>query len=296
MLSGNRKVIGIVAIIIAIIAVGGLVFVIAHKKSKIIEKKTEVSVTVGPKYEVIGKSVDGRKIESYTYGTGAKNILFAGGMHGGYEWNSVLLAYKFIDYLNANPKVVPSDMSVIIIPSLNPDGVFEVTGKEGRFTEADVSTSTKVLAEGRFNANEVDLNRNFGCNWKPESMWQNKTVSAGTSAFSEPESGTLRDLVLKDKPVAAIFWHSQSGTVYASECNHGILPITLDIMNKYANAAGYVTNKSFDSYSITGDSEGWLASINIPAITVELKTHNTIEWNQNLAGFKAVLSYYSSTK
>jgi len=42
----------------------------------------------------------------------------------------------------------------------------------------------------------------------------------------------------------------------------------------------------------TGDAEGWLASINIPAITVELKTRDTTEWNQNLAGIKAIFGYY----
>ena len=66
-------------------------------------------------------------------------------------------------------------------------------------------------------------------------------------------------------------------------------------MNVYAKASGYNAIKTFDSYAITGDSEGWLASINIPAITVELKTHETVEWEQNLAGIKALLDYYNST-
>ncbi|MDA1334643.1 MAG: hypothetical protein O2794_01340 [bacterium] len=48
----------------------------------------------------------------------------------------------------------------------------------------------------------------------------------------------------------------------------------------------------FDAYEITGDAEGWLASINIPAITVELKTHETIEWSQNKAGIEALFKYY----
>jgi hypothetical protein len=63
-------------------------------------------------------------------------------------------------------------------------------------------------------------------------------------------------------------------------------------MNAYSKASGYPAVDSFNAYPITGDSEGWLASIGIPAITVELKTHQTLEWENNLAGFRAVLESY----
>ncbi len=41
---------------------------------------------------------------------------------------------------------------------------------------------------GRFNANDVDLSRNFDCNWQASALWQNKKVSGGNAVFSEPES------------------------------------------------------------------------------------------------------------
>ncbi|MEK7552922.1 MAG: M14 family metallopeptidase, partial [Patescibacteria group bacterium] len=145
---------------------------------------------------------------------------------------------------------------------------------------------------GRFNANEVDLNRNFDCEWQPESTWRAKRVSAGTAPFSEPEAAALRDFVLKNNPAAVIFWHSQAGAVYASKCEAEILPETLEIMQAYATAAGYAAVKSFDHYAITGDAEGWLASLGIPAITVELQTHETVEWERNLAGVKALFAHY----
>ncbi len=253
---------------------------------------------VAPESVVIGTSVQGRSIEATSYlsaqagGTGDTHVLIVGGIHGGYEWNSVLLAYQIMDYLVANPGVIPANVTVTVIPSANPDGVFKIIGKEGRFTQADVPVGDDSL--GRFNANGVDLNRNFDCKWKSESMWRGNVVSAGTSAFSEPEARTIRDLVAKDKPVAAIFLHSQSNAVYASECEAGILPETRVLMDTYAAAAGYPAVDVFDSYEITGDAEGWLASIGIPAITVELSTHETTEWDKNLAGLKAVLTHYSS--
>ena len=64
-------------------------------------------------------------------------------------------------------------------------------------------------------------------------------------------------------------------------------------MNVYVKSSGYPAVKSYDAYGLTGDAEGWLASIDIPAITVELKTHQTIEWDKNLAGIKKLLEYFS---
>ncbi len=278
---------------IVVIAILVSLGILLYKKTLPKEENKNNLTKEEVKYEIIGKSVEGRNIESYSYGNGKKNILFVGGIHGGYEWNSVILAYNFIDYLYTNRDVIPKDITIKIIPNANPDGLYKVIPKSGRLTISDIPTSTKQSQEiGRFNNNNVDLNRNFGCKWKPESMWRSKKVSAGTSAFSEPEAQAIKGYVEKNKLVAVIFWHSQSNAVYASECNNGILPQTIDIMNAYSFASGYSPIKTFDGYEITGDAEGWLASINIPAITVELKTHETIEWQQNLAGIKAVLNYY----
>lgn len=281
--------------ILGIVAISFIVFKNVSKKVSdtpvvvpaVLEQK-EVRATV----QTIGFSVEGRKIESYTYGDGPTHLVFVGGIHGGYEWNSVILAYTFIDYLENNKESIPKNLTIQVIPSANPDGVHKVTGKDGRFTVADVSPDKKVQASGRFNANGVDINRNFNCNWKPEGTWQSKKVSAGTAPFSEPEARVLRGFIFEQKPSAVIFWHSQSNAVYASQCFGGILPETIKIMNAYSEASGYPAVKSFDAYEVNGAIEDWLASINIPAITVELKTHETVEWEKNLAGVLALIKYY----
>src|SRR3990167_5460526 len=93
---------------------------------------------------VIGKSVEGRDITAYHYGSGDKEILFVGGVHGGYSWNTALVAYELMDYLKANPAVIPSQVSATVIPVLNPDGLHKVVGTTtdaDRFTRADVSSS-----------------------------------------------------------------------------------------------------------------------------------------------------------
>ena len=228
---------------------------------------------------IIGTSVEGRSITAHTFGTGETNLLFVGGVHGGYEANSVRLADTMIGHLHANADLIPSNLTVHIIPVLNPDGYALPT------TASDQNR--------RFNANGVDLNRNFDCKWAPESSWRGQTVSAGTAPFSEPEAAALRDYVLATSPEASIFWHSVANNVYGSECENGILPETLALMNAYADAGNYGKVPKFDAYPITGDVEGWLASIGIPAITVELETRDSIEWERNLAGTLAALDLFS---
>ena len=292
----KRSLIAVSAIVVIAIVI--IIYSSSRKSAPAMPVVTPVatSTKVLASSAVIGHSVQGRDITAYTYGNGPTHLLFVGGIHGGYEWNSVLLAYTFMDYIIANPEMISKDLTVAVIPDANPDAVFAVTGKEGRFDISDVSTSSKVLTAARFNADNVDLNRNFDCKWQPKSTWQTKTVSGGTSAFSEPESQTIREYIGSFQPSAAIFWHSQSNGVFASQCKNGILPKTLDIMNAYSKASGYPATKTFDAYATTGAADDWLASQKIPAITVELQTHSSIEWERNLAGIKAILGYFSDNK
>jgi hypothetical protein len=276
----------------AVLGTAVLVFLASRKQKGAVAPKPIPVITTpqetkieSPRRLVLGLSVEGREIESYSFGSGPMQLAFIGGIHGGYEWNSVLLAYKFIDYLGENLKSIPKNLTIMVIPSMNPDGVFKITGKEGRFTASDIPAGSN--AAGRLNAREVDLNRNFDCNWESKGVWQSKTVSGGTSPFSEPESAAIKKFVLENKPAAVIFWHSKSGTVYGSSCNNDMLDETTDIMNAYAAP-------TFDQYKVSGDASDWLASINIPAITAELKTHETTEWQQNLAGIQALFEYYKN--
>jgi hypothetical protein len=243
---------------------------------------------------VIGQSVEGRAITAYNYGTGATKILFIGGIHGGYSWNTALLAYKLIDYLKSNLETIPAQVAVTVIPVLNPDGLNKVVGTTtSQFTKADVSPSIAVVTAGRFNANKVDLNRNFDCDWQATSKWQNKTVSGGSVVFSEPESLALKNYIEALRPNAVVAWYSAAGGVFSSSCQSGILPETKTITNTYAQASGYPAYEKFNFYDITGDLVNWLAKNNIPAISVLLATHDDVEWDKNLAGIKALLEYYA---
>ncbi|HEY4478482.1 MAG TPA: M14 family metallopeptidase, partial [Candidatus Paceibacterota bacterium] len=233
-------------------------------------------------------------ITAYNYGTGAKNLLFVGGIHGGYSWNTASVAYELMKYLETNPSIVPSNIKVTVIPVLNPDGLNSAVGTtSSNFMKSDVSKSEAKVIASRFNANNVDLNRNFDCDWKESGKWQNKTVSGGTNPFSEPETQAIKSYIEKNKPVAVVIWYSSAGGVYASNCHSGVLPETKTIGMAYADASGYKYDESFDFYATTGDMANWLAKVNTPGISILLTNHTDIEWNKNKAGVEALLEYYS---
>lgn len=294
-LSTNKQKLIALGVVLVLVGVA-LWFILPGDSGEIIEESPQVEVVPIVKMDVIGSSVDGRPIEAYFYGSGADKLMFVGGIHGGYEWNSVLLAYGMMEQLEETPEMIPDNVTVVVIPSANPDGLFDVIKKEGRMTNDDIPVAENTVGTGRFNRNGVDLNRNFDCKWQPTATWRGNDISAGEAPFSEPEAVAIRDFVLEQKPKAVVFWHSQANAVYASECHEGVLPDTLTLMNTYASASGYAPVVSFDSYPVTGDAEGWLASIGIPAITVELTSHTSIDWQKNLAGFKAALKTFDTTE
>lgn len=293
----------IISVIIVIVIIIGVYFFIhrSSNNSSITQDQNTATTTVDTQNQssadksktVIGTSTENRDITAYQYGTGNTELLFVGGIHGGYEWNTVLVAYNLMDYLQSNPNVIPKNVKITVIPVLNPDGLYKVIGATGRFVQTDVSTSKSILTAGRFNANGVDLNRNFDCDWQPNGVWQNTTVSGGSKVFSEKESQAIKNYIETNKPTAVVVWYSAVGGVFASNCHNGILAETTNLTNIYATASGYKAYDSFDFYETTGDMVNWLAKKNIPAISVLLSNHEDTEWSKNLLGINALLKHYA---
>lgn len=293
----------IVLVVVVLVGVGAYMFwpgpstVVAPVQNAVDTTTTDVIkpvVQVNKAETIIGQSVEKRDIVAYHFGTGSDELLFIGGIHGGYEWNTALVAYKLVDYLKTNPGIIPANVKVTVIPVLNPDGLRQVVGTTtGNFTSANVSSNAANVESGRFNANNVDLNRNFDCDWQASGKWKSMTVSGGSSAFSEPESRAIKSYVEAHKPTAVVVWYSSAGGVFASSCHNGVSKETNAITKKFADVSGYPAYQSFDFYEITGDMVNWFAKNDIPAISVLLTNHNDIEWNKNQAGVDVLLKYYT---
>lgn len=293
-------------LVLVIIIIAGVYFFnqnkVPNQEASVVTPTTETAteetvVEEAPKEEgaeiVIGKSVEGREIKAYNFGTGDTRILLIGGIHGGYSWNTSSVMFEAIDYFKANPSAISSNIKVTVIPVLNPDGLYNATKKEGRFTKADVSTAQDVLVASRFNANKVDLSRNFDCDWKSVGVWQTRQVSGGKTVFSEPESVAIKQYVESHDIKAIVAWYSAAGGVYASECGEGISPETKKITETFAKASGYPAHETFDFYVTNGDMVNWFAMKKIPATSVLLTNHTDVEWDKNKKGIEALFKLYA---
>lgn len=220
---------------------------------------------------VIGQSVNGTPITAHHFGNGTNEVLLIGGMHGSDAPNTTALTNQFITFFEANEAAVPAGMRVTVIPTVNPDGL------------------ATAGAAGRFNANGVDLNRNFACDWSATSMWREQEVSGGAAAFSEPEAQAIRDYVSEVNVQGAIVWFAAEGRVYPSACGGNPSNASINLAQTFANAANYEYGEEFDSYQINGDMVNWMASEGIPAISVLLTDRSGTELSQNQAGVTAAL-------
>jgi murein peptide amidase A len=129
---------------------------------------------------VCGRSVNGEIIDFYTFGQGEQTILYIASIHGDEQAGTPLMG-KLIDYLSENGACeLASDKRVVIVPKINPDG---------------------YDAQTRFNANGIDLNRNF-----PAANRENNPVN-GLWAFSEPESRTIATLIDIYRPQKILVFH-----------------------------------------------------------------------------------------
>ncbi|MBN2393567.1 MAG: LysM peptidoglycan-binding domain-containing protein [Anaerolineae bacterium] len=229
----------------------------------------------GPIY--YGSSANGRPLYAYRLGTGPVVRALIGGIHGGYEWNTVELVSDTLQYLQDNPATIPVDVTLYIIPCANPDGY--------------AAGTDAVVA--RMNGNLVDLNRNWDYHWQITATHGTRVVKTGDYAFSEPETKALRDFILEHNMDAVIFYHSAMGVIFS-----GAEPeksATLELVKVLSEATGY-PHKTDGIYGqiTTGDAIDWLSTQGIAGAEIELTTHDRIgaqEWQWNLAGIEAFLNW-----
>jgi len=227
------------------------------------------TATLTPDTILVGYSVEGRAIIARQFGEGERILLLVGGMHGGWEGNTMTLINELIAYFEKNPADILPGMSILLIPAANPDGMIQ--GRE---------------ENARFNANGVDLNRNWGCEWSEDARWRDQAVDPGEQPFSEPETQAIAALVRDLRPATALFYHSAAGGVFAGGCegDHGSA-----LMSQiYGQATGYTYGQAFTAYPVTGTAASWVDGESIPSADVELQSWTDSEFDRNLRGIMAL--------
>lgn len=137
----------------------------------------------------IGRSVQNRPIVAFGSGPrdAALKVLVVGAIHGD-ETAGMRIARRLI-------RGAPiSRVNLIVIPTINPDG---------------------VAARTRGNARGVDLNRNFPYRWQPLGGGE----YSGRGPLSEPESRAAHEFILRARPDVTIWFHQPFGLIDKPEGN-----------------------------------------------------------------------------
>lgn len=247
--------------------IAGIV-VLSTRVGTVVPTSPPMTRTPLPSAFSFGRSAQGRDLIAYRFGTGAKTLMLIGGIHMGFEANTVQTVEGLKNHFASHPRDILPDVTLIFVPMLNPDG-----GEYGR------------QLRGRFNGNNVDLNRNWGCDWSAQAVFRETTVNAGSQAFSESETQALGSLIQRIEPAAVLFYHAAANGVFAGHCND--TSVSQEMAMIYGIASGYPYGAGFGDYEITGSAAQWLDSIGIRAADIELASAELPEIDRNL---RAVLA------
>lgn len=232
----------------------------------------------GKNPSVIGSSVAGRPLEVYRFGNGPTGRLIVAGIHGGNEYNTIKLANELIAHVESHPEIVPENITLYILPNLNPDG-------EAR----------KHGVDGRVNDNGVDLNRNWPYRWEKDydrsNCWHYRPTTAGDYAGSEPETAALIEFIESHPEIdALISYHSAALGIFAG----GVPEYQPSI--RLAKSLAKVSTYQYPPKDIgcvyTGNFTDWASSTReIAAVDIELHNFRYTDLDENLKIFNVFLKF-----
>jgi protein MpaA len=225
---------------------------------------------------VIGTSVAGRPLEVFAFGHGSQARMIIAGIHGGYEGNTIRLAEELIQVLTARTDLIPPDITLYILRSLNPDG-------EAR------SSSYK----GRVNENLVDLNRNWpalwSSSWPSQGCWTYTYVTAGSAPASEPETRALMNFLLTYQIEALISYHSAALGIFPG--GQPPDPASVSLAETLAGVSDYPYPPIETGCMYTGQLIDWASQMGIAAVDIELTNHEQSDLYQNMDVLQAFLGW-----
>ncbi|MHC4846773.1 MAG: M14 family zinc carboxypeptidase [Planctomycetota bacterium] len=228
-------------------------------------------------YRLLGQSVQGRDIfglrisDNIGLEEDEPEVMFWANIHGD-EFASGEIAYDWgmnlLDAYGSDPTATAfvDDNEIWVVPLLNPDGHENGT---------------------RNNANNVDLNRDFGWNWDG---W-----GGSPAPFSQPETRVLHDLLLENNVTLSVTMHC-SGNVFLYPWCHSPNdspeePLIVAVGSLYANAASYTLLNSFADYQTHGELldviHGGHGALCYTAEISNSLAQYTNSYNRNAAGMDA---------
>ena len=242
----------------------------------------------------IGNSVLGKNIPYIKLGNGSKETMYFASIHAN-EWITSVLLMKFIDNFclqyvaggsiyGYNARELFSQVSLYIVPMLNPDTVDLVTGflKPGdpiyenyRFISNNFP-QIPFPSGWKANFNGVDLNLQFPAGWenarriKFEQGFNKPSPRdfVGYGPLTEPESLAIYNFTLAHNFNLTIAYHTQGRVIFWKYLDY-LPPYSYEIGNYFAQSSGYSLETTPYASSFAGYKDWFISAYNRPGYTIE---------------------------
>ena len=243
---------------------------------------------------LIGASVLGKNIPVVKFGNGSKEVFYCASTHGN-EWITTPLLMKFLENLSKsyvnntlifgqNPRNLFSQVSLYIVPMVNPDGVDLVTGLiapgsraynqaqniANNFPDIPFTSGWKANIEG------IDLNLQFPAGWdqaKEIKYAQGFDKPAprdfvGYGPLTAPEAVALYNFTLRHNFRLMITYHTQGRVIYY-KYQDITPPNSTEIANTFSQVSGYTVENVPENSSFAGYKDWFVYYYNLPGFTIE---------------------------
>ncbi|MCP4420308.1 MAG: DUF2817 domain-containing protein, partial [Chloroflexi bacterium] len=231
--------------------------------------QTPIPLPESTTWELV-RSSNGQSLLITQIGSGSRRLLFIGGVHGNEPTTRDLVA-QMISHFQDNLELVPPNVSLFFLPTLNPDG---------------------MVADDRYTPGGVDLNRNWDTpTWLKDSPEPGGTKqnSGGIVPFSEPETAALSNFLLdlinnpQTESVSVILYHHHAGAPSWGNVQPGYIqygsPVSpsVELAQSLAESSGYAYFPYWDgAYTPTGEIIQWSAIQGIAAVDIELSRDESL--------------------
>lgn len=265
--------------------------------SQVLDLNINALKTIYPFLETstIGNSVLGRNIRAIRFGNGPKEVFYCASTHAN-EWITSPLLMRFLENLSKsyvnnfnifgyNARELFTNVSLYIVPMVNPDGVDLVTGliTENSWAYNNAKRIATNFPDIPFpsgwkaNIEAIDLNLQFPAGWeqakeiKYEQGFNQPAPRdfVGYGPLTAPEAVSLYNFTLNHNFSLMITYHTQ-GRVIFYQYQDITPPNAQEIAEHFAKISGYTLPEVPYNSSFAGYKDWFILYYNRPGFTIEV--------------------------